>query len=67
MLLYVYLLAAQPQVEVVETQYMPVVEGVLQTLLPQVQGLGFGEAPSVMVQAATQEGSGEDWHLFSGR
>jgi hypothetical protein len=54
-------------VEVVETQYMPVVEGVLQTLLPQVQGLGFGEAPSVMVQAATQEGSGEDWHLFSGR
>ena len=67
MLLYVYLLAAQPQVEVLETQYMPVVEGVLQTLLPQVQGLGLEEAPSVMVQAATQEGSGKDGHLFSGR
>ena len=59
--------AVQPQVEVVEVQYMPVVEGVLQMLLPQVQGLGFEEAPSVMVQAATHEGSGEDWHLFSGR
>lgn len=46
---------------------MPVEEGVLQTLEPQVQGLGFGEAPLVMGQAATQEGSGVDWHLFSGR
>ena len=53
--------------EVVKTQYMPVVVGVLQTLEPQVQELGFGEAPLVMAQEATQEGSGVDWHLFSGR
>ena len=59
--------AVQPQVEVVELQYMPVVEGVLQTLEPQTQEVGLGAVLSVLLQVVTQEGSGEAWHLFSGR
>ena len=59
--------AVQPQVEVVEVQYMPVVEGVLQTLEPQTQEVGLGAVPLVMLQAVSQVALGEDWHLFSGR
>jgi hypothetical protein len=55
------------QVEVVELQYMPVVESVLQTLEPQTQEVGLGAVPLVMLQVATQVALGEDWHLFSGR
>ena len=50
-----------------ESQYMPVVESVLQTLEPQTQEVGFGAVLLVLLHAATQAGSGEDWHLFSGR
>ena len=59
--------AVQPQVEVVELQCMPVVEGVLQTWEPQTQEVGLGAVPLVMLQVATQVALGEDWHLFSGR
>jgi hypothetical protein len=54
-------------VEVVSTQYMPVVAGVLQTVEPQTQAEGFGEVPLVMLQVATQVASGAAWHLLSGR
>ena len=52
--------AVQPQVEVGEVQYMPVVEGVLQTLEPQTQEVGLGAVPLVMLQVATQVALGED-------
>ena len=57
----------QPQVEVVSTQYMPVVDGVLQTVEPQTQAEGLGEVPLVMLQVVTQVASGVAWHLLSGR
>ena len=44
--------------EVVSTQYMPVVDGVLQTMEPQTQAEGLGEVPLVMLQVVTQVASG---------
>jgi hypothetical protein len=67
LLLFLKRPALQLQVDVLEVQYMPVVAGVLQTLAPQTQEVGLGAVPSVMLQAATQAGSGVAWHLFSGR
>jgi hypothetical protein len=65
-LLFLKVPGVQPQVEVVVLQYMPVVEGVLQTLKPQVQAEGLADVLLVLLQAGTQVELGEDWHLFSG-